>query len=107
MKETTNFQHDCEKRLVDAVNGTGKSLSVRRIDEIPDTFFDRDTDTYIHYEVIGTAIEVWIYDDGAMFSGPDLDQRYEAEDFATPEALIDQFLAELTQAIGKIGIGNL
>jgi len=99
MEELTEFQVVCEKRLSNALAAINKQLCGREVGEITDTYFDHANETYIHASVDETGIELWIYDDGAMFSGPGLDMRYEREDYASKDELMNAFITELLAAL--------
>ncbi|NOY15602.1 MAG: hypothetical protein GXP23_01480 [Gammaproteobacteria bacterium] len=99
MEKLTEFQVACEKKLSNSLATINKQLCGREVGEITDTYFDRANETYIHASVDETNIDLWIYDDGAMFSGPGLDMRYEREDYASEEELMNAFVTELLTAL--------
>ena len=95
MEELTEFQITCERKVSEALSGINRKISDRSIGMITDTFFDHANEKYIHGKIESTEIELWIYDDGAMFSGPGIDARYEHEDFKSSAELISAFVTEL------------
>lgn len=101
MEELTEFQVVCETKLSGALSSINLKLCDKELGEITDTYFDHANETYIHASVDGTGIEVWIYDNGAAFSGPGIDMRYEHEDYANKEKLMDAFVMEILVAVNK------
>ena len=95
MNELTEFQISCEGQLSKALGTISRRLSNRELG-VMDSCTRPDTDeTYIHGEIEGSDIELWIYEDGAMFSGPEIDMRYEIQDYDNPEELMNTFIEEL------------
>jgi len=84
MRQLTEFQNKCENKLVEA-------LSVHEI-TLKGKSINGKKEAYIHAHISGSEIEVWIYEDEAMISGPKIDFRFESPDFDTDDELIDAFL---------------
>lgn len=99
MHDLTEFQTRCERRLVEELSNRKLCLRKRSLGEIQNTFFDHTDETYIHAYLGNDALEIWIYEDGAMISGPGIDMRYEAPDFANQNDLMEAFLGGLIELL--------
>ncbi len=95
MCQLTEFQKKCEKRLTEALSVHKKSLQGRSL--------DGKKETYIHAHISDSNIEVWIYEDEAMISGPSIDFRFESPDFDTDDELIEAFILNaISEITGKM-----
>jgi len=90
--ELTDFQKDCLKRAEEVI-----SLMHRKLEDIRVLGI---TETYIHAKIAATPIEIWIYEDGAEISGPEIDDRLERQDFESLAELISEFGVQLSGLLG-------
>ena len=91
MKVLTAFQKLCLQELEHALSAMNRHLEARQL--------GGTQETYLHARVSSSPLEVWIYEDEAMFSGPGIDQRFERPDYDSPEALISAFVQGLLKHI--------
>jgi len=91
MESLSKFQKLCERRLSELLSSSGKHLEGRKL--------EGEQETYITGKISGSDIQVWIYEDEAMFDGGGLDCRFEAPDFDSGEDLIDAFISQLSSEL--------
>ena len=80
----TKFQVACEVRLRDDARLLGT--------ELPRASTQGTNETYLTIEFAVAKAKAYIYEDGASLAGEDLDLRWERWDYASPEALIRDFV---------------
>lgn len=98
----TDFQRKCELVLSCELASLGHVLQNRQLGEITNTFFDHADEIYINYEIPKSNIEVWIYEDGAMIRGENVDERFERPDFDDEEKLIRVFVDSVKTKISSV-----
>ena len=95
MRPLSAFQKQCLETVKRALGDLDRQLY--------DTAIDGRNETYVHAKVSDSQIELWIYDDEAMFSGPSLDMRFEHPDYGSPQDLIADFVSSLVSCIRAQG----
>ena len=88
MESLSKFQELCEYRLNELLSSNGKRLEDRKL--------DGEKEIYITGKISGSDIQVWIYEDEALFYGGGLDCRFEKPDYDSGEDLIDAFISQLS-----------
>ena len=73
-----------EVLLSGALGAIGSGLDERRV--------EGRSESFIRGRLRGTEVEVFIYNDEAQLQGPGVDQRFEAPDYPSGEALAQAFI---------------
>jgi len=90
-RQLTDFQIQCEKRLITALSEIGLSVSGRSL--------DGKTETYITGTITGTNIIFWIYEDGADFKSPNVSPGFEKPDYDSLDDLSKAFVTSIINAV--------
>jgi hypothetical protein len=90
-RSLTDFQIRCERRLSDALQQVGRSISGRML--------DGQGETYVTGAVAGTDLEFWIYEDGADFKSSRCSSHFESPDFDSLDQLVEAFTASIVKAV--------
>lgn len=88
-QKLTNFQRKCCSKTLDLLQGQKYKISIEELDILC---------VLIKLDI--QRIEIWIYDDECMFLGEKIDERFESCDFDSEDALISQFISDLTKKLG-------
>lgn len=91
MRELTNFQTECEQSLNEALLGLGKRVDDRSL--------EGEHETFIHAKISNPLIEIWIYENEAMFSGDGFEFHFEAPDYPKRDKLISEFVETIASCI--------
>ena len=84
MTGLNGFQIETERALVSLLESRGLALAGSEV--------AGETETFVHARIAGTRVEVFVYEDGAGIYGPDLEWRFDLEDFEDLDALRDAFV---------------
>jgi hypothetical protein len=88
----TRFQRECETVTLAHLASRGQAMVDREIRAIPDNQF-------IRASVGATGVVVWFHDDTIGFELHGKGTRFEHWDYASPQAMLTEFLQELTKAL--------
>jgi hypothetical protein len=91
MKVLTVFQKRCLQELEQTLSVVNRHLEARQLGGTQETYFQA--------RVSSSSLEVWIYEDEAMFAGPGVDQRFEQPDYDSPAELISAFVHGLLKHV--------
>lgn len=95
MNKLTNFQKKCEHSLI-------QSLCLLNM-ELCDRNLDGDNEIFIYAKICNKQIELWIYENEAMFSGKDFEFHFENPDYHDKDKLIDDFVKTINLCLnGKV-----
>ena len=95
MRSLSKFQKACEGSLKHRLDAIGRTLVEREI--------EGDSENYIHAHIARAGIEIWIYEDEALFRGVGVDERFESPDFKSPDALAQAFVDALIDRLEERG----
>jgi hypothetical protein len=93
MSELNSFQIECEKRLIEVLNRSNCKLFNRRIEGINEQF--------ITGELSVKNLKVFIYNDGAEISGPNVDERFESAAYDSLNDLRDSFIKKVVKLLSQ------
>ena len=78
------FQIETERTLVSQLRSRGLAFDESEV--------SGETESFVHARIAGTRVEVFVYEDGAGIYGPDLEWRFDLEEFEDLDALRDAFV---------------
>lgn len=87
----TDFQVRCERALLEALEFYGNRLVGRGVAE--------DGEPYIHGQIDGTNIEIWLYPDEAEYCAGRKRRNYEVPVFGDEDATIISFVEGITREL--------
>jgi hypothetical protein len=90
-RQLTDFQVQCEKRLISALCKIGLSIAGRSL--------DGEMKTYITNTVSGTNVTFWIYEDGADIKSPNGNPVFEKPDYDSLDELGKAFVNSIMNSI--------
>ena len=82
-----DFQRSCENLLTKELAKAGRRLANRTV--------EYGEFGFIHSHIFGSTYEVWIYRDEAALGDGTQNMQWEAEDFDSPQDLIDNFVNQV------------
>lgn len=90
-RSLTDFQVRCERRLSDALERVGRSISGRVL--------DGKSQTYVTGGVSGSDLQFWIYEDGADFKSSGASSHFERPDFSSLDGLAETFTSSIVKIL--------
>jgi hypothetical protein len=84
MTGLNGFQLATERSLVSLLESRSLTLAASEV--------SGETEICLHARIAGTRIEIFLYEDGAGIYGPDLEWRFDLEEFEDLEALGEAFV---------------
>lgn len=96
--QLTSFQITAESRIHDLLSMVGRSVRDRKVrwGQFP-SFPGPET----LLELVVDGVEIYLYEDEAMFSTATQDERFEREDYEDETALLEALIQHLLRTLGS------